>query len=55
MKQIAFAMRFLIGGVGLAVFGIGMLLSDVTDTAGWRLVICGPLLAAIGVYVSVRK
>ena len=54
MKQVSFVRRFVIGGVGLMVVGIGMLSSQETANAGWRLVICGPLLAAVGVYWFVR-
>ena len=54
MKAIWSALRFIFGGVGLVVLGIGMLLSDIKDTAGWRLLIGGPLFAAVGVYLYVR-
>jgi hypothetical protein len=54
MCGVTFALRLIIPGVILAVVGGSKMSSKEWATSGWRLLIVGPILALVGVYVLVR-
>ncbi len=49
-----FALRFIIPGVFITIFGLAMLSSEETFHIGWRLVIAGPLCVGLGTYFLIR-
>ena len=55
MKTMIFALRCIIPGAISTVWGVGMLFSpDLSDVA-WRLVVAGPLLVVVGVFILIRN
>jgi hypothetical protein len=55
MSTTILALRCIIPRALLAILGAGMRSSPELSDVGWRLVIVGPLLRAVGVYILIRN